>query len=179
MWSNTLNNKYNELHYTFGVTLVIACIVLPSIFAFAEYSMKDLAVVVLLLYSLLGCVPYIEVAQVKNEDSFFTKRLTVLNWKTEIKKNGEYNVLSSNIGVLNAVFPVVTIISFLLFFANKILGEAYVNSNTVLMILLIQTPFNSAFGLNPLGVAITRQNISKHVTQDDLKEFLGNGNKPN
>jgi hypothetical protein len=177
LWSNTLKNKSDSLRYIFGITTVVAMVVFTSVLAFSEYTLKDVTIVLLLLYSLIGCVPYIEVAQVKNDDSFFTKRLTFLNWKEEIRKNGEYNILSSNLNILNSVFPVVTITCFILFFAYKIFGENYVNSNTILIILLVQTPFNTALGLNPLGVSIMRQNISKHVTQNDLKKYLGVNNK--
>ena len=173
LWSNTLQNKSDSLRYTFGVTLVLSLMIFTAVIAFSEYNMKDLTIVMLLIYSVIGCVPFIEVAQVKNDDSFFTKRLTILNWKNEIRKNGTYNILSSNLNILNSVFPVVTILCLVLFFVNKIFGDAYVNFNTILIILLIQTPFNTALGLNPLGVAVMRQNVSKHITQDDLKKYLG------
>lgn len=179
IWSNTLQNKSDSLRNFFGVALVLSLIVFTSIIAFSEYTMKDITIVLLLMYSVVGCVPYIEVAQVKNDDSFFTKRLTVLNWKDEIRKNGSYNVLSSNLNILNAVFPVITILCLIMFFVHKIFGEDYVNFNTVLIILLIQMPFNTALGLNPLGVSVMRQNISKHVTQNDLKKYLGKINSPN
>lgn len=177
MWSNTLKNKSDTLRDVSGFTLVIAMIVFTSVYAFSEYTFKDIPIMLLLVYSLIGCKPYIEVAQVKNDDSFFTKRLTVSNWKEEIKKNGEYNILSSNLNILSSVFPVVTVTSLVLFFAYKIFGENYVNSNTILLILIIQTPFNTALGLNPLGLSIMRQNVSKHITQNDLKKYLGGANK--
>ena len=179
VWSNTLQNKADSLRNFFGVTIVLSLIVFTSVIAFSKYTIKDITIVLLLLYSVIGCVPYIEVAQVKNDDSFFTKRLTVLNWKNEIRKNGDYNVLSSNLNILNSVFPVVTVICLVMFFVYKIFGEDYVNFNTILILLLIQTPFNPALGLNPLGVSLMRQNISKHVTQNDLKKYLGKINSPN
>ena len=179
IWSNTLQNKSDSLRNFFGVALVLSLIVFTSVIAFSEYTMKDISIILLLLYSVIGCVPYIEVAQVKNDDSFFTKRLTVLNWKDEIRKDGNYNVLSSNLLVLHAVFPLVTILCLFMFLVHKIFGETYVHFNTILILLLIQTPFNTALGLNPLGVSVIRQNISKHVTQNDLKRYIGKINSPN
>lgn len=179
IWSNTLQNKADSLRNFFGVALVLSLIVFTSVIAFSEYTMKDILLILLLLYSVIGCVPYIEVAQVKNDDSFFTKRLTILNWRNEIRKNGDYNVLSSNLHILNGVFPTVTVICLLMFFVHKIFGKDYVKFNTILIILLIQTPFNPALGLNPLGVSVMRQNISKHLTQNDLKKYLGKINSVN
>ena len=176
IWSNTLQNKADSLRNVFGIILVLSFIVFTSVFAFSKYNMKDISLVLLIMYNILGCVPYIEVAQIKNDDSFFTKRLTVLNWKNEIRKDGDYNVLSSNLSILNAVFPIVTVLCLIMFFVHKIFGEDYVHFNTILIFLLIQTPFNTALGLNPLGLSIMRQNISKHVTQNDLKKYLGKNN---
>ena len=37
--------------YIFGITLVVAMIVFTSVLAFSEYTLKDVTIVLLLLYS--------------------------------------------------------------------------------------------------------------------------------
>lgn len=176
MWSNTLNNKDDELTRTYGFTIVLSVLVFASVVAFSEYFVKDVPIVILLVISVLGCSPYIEIAQVKNNASFFKKRLTLSNWKYEIK-SGEYDVLSSNLNLLNVIFPVTTTLCLVLFFVHKIFGDEYVNFNTILILLLIQIPFNTFFGWNPLATTIMRQHVSKHVSQADLQKYLAKNNQ--
>lgn len=173
IWQNTLNNKQKVLQNIFGIILVMAFLVFIAVFTFSSYKVKDAMLVSLIFYSVIGCYPYIEVAKLKNDgNSFFPRRLTISNWKNEIKKNEKYDILSSNTHILNSVFPVLAILSIIMFFIYKIFGEDYVTYKTVLILLLIQVPFNSVFGLNPLGVSLARQSVSKHISQNDLKRYL-------
>jgi hypothetical protein len=177
IWSNTLHNKTDTLLNAFGITLLLGIIVFLSVFAFSEFTLDDILIVFLLLFNLTGCIPFIEVARIKNEKSIFKKTLNISNWKNEIKKNGQYDILSSNLNIVQSIFPLFTSISFIMFFIYKIMGEKYVTYNTVLILLIMQAPFNNSFGYNPLGIAISQQNVSKHITQDDIKKYLSKNNE--
>ena len=171
MWVNTLQKKTDSLRNALGVTAIIGILSLIAVLAFSHYEVRDVIILVLLLYSLIGCVPYVEVAKVKTNNAFFSKQLTLMNWKNEIK-NGSYDVLSSNLHFMQPFFPLMSALSFLLFLVHKIGGNEYVHYNTVLSILIIQVPFNHALGLNPLGAYLTRQSTSNHITQGNLKRYL-------
>lgn len=175
-WINTLENKTDMLRSSFGVTAIFGFMCLLMVLALAKYNFSDILIVSLLVYSLIGCVPYIEVATIKNNNTFSADHLTIYNWRKGIQKNTKYNILSSNIHFLHPIFPVITILSFLLFTIHKIFGDKIVNVNTVILVLIIQIPFNNFLGLNPLGVFLTRQTKSKFINQNNLKTFLFNGN---
>ncbi len=172
IWANTLENKTNSLRNGFGVTFVIGMFSLVFVLALSKYNSSDIIPVLLLMYSLIGSVPYIEVATSKNESNIlFQRRLTIVNYKNELKR-GNFDILSSNTHFLQPMFPMLTSVSFLLFAVYKIAGEEYVTYNTVLFFLIMQIPFNHALGLNPLGAFISRQSVSKHVTQQNLVNFF-------
>lgn len=184
LWHNTLKNKQESLQRALGITVVVAIVACFGVLAFAdEYDpIKDGFMGLLLAYSVVGCIPHIEVAQVKDDTSLFQKRLTLENWEQTVGRanhnrgGDEYDVFSSNIHVLQGMFPVMTTLSFLLYLVHKVAGEQYVTYNTVLLMLLMQVPFNNFLGLNPLGKFLTRQEISRHVTQSDLKKFVNRKN---
>jgi hypothetical protein len=178
LWLNTLENRTEVLRNAFGMVVIVGLLCLATIIAFSQFNTRDIVIVGLLCFSIIGCVPYIEVAVAKNSNTR-SHALTLFNWKDEVITNGEYNVLSSNLHFLQPIFPAFTILSFLLFLVHKLVGEKNISYNTILFILILQIPFNNTLGLNPMGVLLTRQQRSKYITQNDLKQFVTSSKNTN
>lgn len=176
-WISNLEQKTRILNRSFLITITFGIVCMLVIVLFSRFELTDILILILLLISIWGCSPYIEVATRKNKNSFFASRLTFGNWKNELVKKGQYNILSSNIHFMQPFFPIMSVLSFLLFTIHKVIGSDFVSLNTVVLLLLIQIPFNNMGGFNPIGIALTRQRKSQHVTQDELKSFLKNNSE--
>lgn len=173
LWENTLKNKESSLSNLFNLNILFAFIVFGSVFLMSKFTDRDGLIVTLLVLNIIGCYPYIEVAQVQSSNSLFARGVSTSSWRAAFKNtNDRYNVLSSNVHINQTVFPILTFMSCFLFLVHKVFGDEYVTFNTVVIIQLIQLPFNSFLGMNPLGIYMTRQNVSKHITQNELRRHL-------
>ena len=167
MWLNTLEKRTRTMKNAFGVCVVVALLCLTAVLAFATYEMKDVLIVILLLLTLVASVPVVEVATPK-KNAIFSRKLTLNNWQQKIAA-GNYDILSSNLHFMQPVFPILSVMSFLLFAASKFTTK--VEHHTVLLILILQIPLNPMLGLNPLGMYLMRSAKSRFVAQSDLIEY--------
>ena len=178
IWENTLKNKTSTLKNAFGVCVLIAVISLTAVLAFAKYELKDVPLVLLLLMSLISTIPYIEVA-VPEKNSLQRKHVTVDNWRQRLGTNDKYTILSSSLHFLQPMYAMFCVLSFILFAVHKIFGSSYVTHKFVLLILVIQLPFNPLAGFNPFATFMIRQHTAKHITQENLSTYLRNNTTNN
>ena len=168
MWLNTLEKRTHTMKNALGVCVVVALLCLTAVLAFATYEMKDVLIVILLLLTLVASVPVVEVATPK-KNAIFSRKLTLNNWQQKIAAGGNYDILSSNLHFIQPVFPILSVMSFLLFAASKFTTK--VEHDTVLLILILQIPLNPMLGLNPLGMYLMRSAKSRFIAQSDLIEY--------
>jgi len=168
MWLNTLDKRTLTMKNALGVCVVVALLCLTAVLAFATYEMKDVLIVSLLLLTLVASVPVVEVATPK-KNAIFSKKLTLNNWQERIAAGGNYDILSSNLHFIQPVFPILSVMSCLLFAASKFTTK--VEHDTVLLVLILQVPLNPMLGLNPLGMYLMRSAKSRFIAQSDLIEY--------
>lgn len=98
--------------------------------------------------------------------------VTDLQWQAGLGGRERLDVLSSRAHFLQPMLPIFSMIGFVMFGLYKCAGEQVVTYHTVLLLLLVQLPFNPLLGYNPLGKYLLRQPVSRTVTQQNVRRFL-------
>ena len=171
-WVNTLESRASQLQSASGAAIVVTGIILAAVLAFGTYEMDDIPIVALLILSVISTVPVVEVARMRDSTGLFSRRLTMDTWRQGIMGPQKYDVLSSGMTFMQPAYAVTSILSAVLFATYKLGGERYLTRHALLVILLLQLPFNPIFGWNPLAMSMLQGKVSKFVQQSDLRNYM-------
>lgn len=172
-WYSNVDYKQRGLTHIFGVCLVFALI--SSIFtvAFGSFSLQDTALLPLLLLTLVGAFPYVEVAVKADNASTSPKVLTASLFKKHLSnRSSKYTILTSRLAMYQPIYAALCVISFAMVSIYLTLGKKFINIKTVIGFLILQVPFNPLCGFNPVVTRLLRMPESRFVTQSNIFQSL-------
>jgi hypothetical protein len=136
----------------------------------ASVIATDADLLLLVGLSVVSTYPYIEVAQRTDGSHLAPETLSARMWRSQLQRtSADYVILSSRTHVLQVVYVILCVMNITMYAMYHFGG--LLNRRNVLMATIVQTPFNSLAGLNPLYRLIVRTHRSRSVTSAALRTW--------